>query len=144
MECPRVDEERPPHFHDLSSSSSESEDSASGATPGVKRLHRSSDQRILLGVCGGLGEYFDLDPNLVRAIFAVLTIFAGGGILLYVVLAIIMPAEDKLDVHPREAARATVDEAVAGTRQAAEKAGDWARAKSPWTASKSEQPEDQG
>lgn len=60
-----------------------------------KRLTRSSDSKIS-GVCGGIANYFDIDPTITRAIYAVLTIFSFGigGVLLYIVLAFIMPAED--------------------------------------------------
>ncbi|MBR0031039.1 MAG: PspC domain-containing protein [Treponema sp.] len=56
----------------------------------AKPFHKSS-QRKLCGVCGGIAEYFDLDPTLVRALWIVLIIFGGTGILLYIVLAILMP-----------------------------------------------------
>lgn len=102
----------------------------------VKRLYRSSDKKLLLGVCGGLGEYFDIDPNIIRIIFAVLSIFGGGGILLYVALVFIMPSEDKLEQHPRDAARATVEEAVQETRQAVGKASEWVRANNPMSSRK--------
>lgn len=57
-----------------------------------KKLMRSED-RIVAGVCGGLGEYFNADPTLVRILFVLLTLFGGGflGILIYIVLWIIMP-----------------------------------------------------
>jgi phage shock protein C len=47
------------------------------------------------GVCGGLAEYFDLDPTLVRAVYAVATFFTGvlPGLALYVILALVVPAE---------------------------------------------------
>lgn len=54
-----------------------------------KKLIRTKG--IALGVCAGLGEYLDLDPTVVRIAFALLFFFAGGGILLYLILAIIMP-----------------------------------------------------
>jgi phage shock protein C len=49
----------------------------------------------LAGVCGGLAEYFDLDPTLVRAVYAVATFFTGilPGVALYVILAFVVPAE---------------------------------------------------
>lgn len=79
---------------------------------GPKRLIRSSENKILMGVCGGLGEYFDLDPTLVRVIFAIGLLAGGSTLLVYVVLAIVMPAPDMADAHPRDAARGTVDEAA--------------------------------
>ncbi len=58
-----------------------------------KHLHRSRDDRVIAGVCGGLGKYFGVDTVLVR-IAAVLLIFAGGvGILLYVIGWIAMDEE---------------------------------------------------
>ena len=43
--------------------------------PPVKKLYRSTDNRIVAGVCGGLGEYFDVDPTLVRVAYVVLSFF---------------------------------------------------------------------
>lgn len=77
-----------------------------------KRLMRSSENKILMGVCGGLGDYFDLNPTLVRVIFAVGLLAGGSTLLVYVVLTIVMPAPDMVNVHPREAAKGTVDEAA--------------------------------
>ena len=60
----------------------------------AKRLVKSSDRK-LLGVAGGLAEYFDLDPILVRVGFVVLCFcFAGIGFVAYAALAIFMPAPD--------------------------------------------------
>lgn len=56
-------------------------------------LRRSRSLRILGGVCGGLAQYFDLDPLLVRLAFIVATIWAGIGLLLYVVLWLLVPLE---------------------------------------------------
>lgn len=55
-------------------------------------LQRSTTNRVIAGVCGGLGEYFDLDPTLVRVVFVLLAFFSMGfGILLYLVLALVIP-----------------------------------------------------
>lgn len=78
---------------------------------GPKRLYRSMDQKLFLGVCGGIGEYFDLDPTIVRVLFVVGTLLGGSTILLYIVLALIMPKEEDLVIHPREAAQHTLNEA---------------------------------
>ena len=58
-----------------------------------KKLTRSAN-KVLAGVCGGIAEYFDVDPTLVRAIYAILAIFTTGfpGLLLYIILMLIMPA----------------------------------------------------
>jgi phage shock protein C len=58
-----------------------------------KRLFRSRKDRILGGVCGGLGTYFNLDPVLMRVIWVVLFFFAGVGILAYILAWIIVPEE---------------------------------------------------
>ena len=62
----------------------------------AKRLTRSSSDKLIGGVCGGLGEYFNLDPTLIRLAFAGLIIFGvGSPFLFYVLLWIIMPAGTK-------------------------------------------------
>lgn len=59
-----------------------------------RRLTKSSTNKILAGVCGGIGEYFDIDPTIVRLAFVFLAFFNGMGIVIYVILAVIMPSED--------------------------------------------------
>lgn len=58
---------------------------------GKKSLRRSRDQRVLTGVCGGIGEYVGVDPNLVRLAFAIFTLLGGSGILLYIIAWLVMP-----------------------------------------------------
>lgn len=60
-----------------------------------KKFYRSSSDRIIFGVCGGLGEYFHIDAILVRALFLVLTLAGGGGVILYLLLALITPLKTK-------------------------------------------------
>lgn len=55
-----------------------------------KKLYRSSKDRIFLGVCGGIGEYLDVDPTVIR-LLAVILGFTGSGLLAYIIAAIIMP-----------------------------------------------------
>ena len=57
-----------------------------------KKLYRSSRNKVLCGVCGGIGEYLNLDPTIVRLI-CVLVGLSGAGLLAYFVAAIIMPQE---------------------------------------------------
>ena len=56
----------------------------------VKRLYRSEQDKMLLGVCGGIGEYLDVDPTLIRLLWAVFAC-TGTGIVAYIVAAIIIP-----------------------------------------------------
>ncbi len=58
-----------------------------------KKLYRSRDDKVIAGVCGGLGEYFNIDPILIRIGFILLFLSAGIGLLLYILLAIILPKE---------------------------------------------------
>jgi len=58
-----------------------------------KRLYRSKTNRIIAGVCGGLGEYLGIDPVLIRLVFVLLAIAGGCGILLYIIAWIIIPIE---------------------------------------------------
>jgi len=59
----------------------------------MKKIYRSSTNRIAAGVCGGIGEYFGIDPTLVRLGFVALSFMAGGGLMAYIVAAIIIPSE---------------------------------------------------
>ena len=63
-------------------------------TPQVKRLERSSDDKWIAGVSGGLGRYFDLTPAVFRLGFVVLTLLGGAGILVYIAAALVMPKQD--------------------------------------------------
>jgi len=65
-----------------------------------KKLQRSRDDRWLAGVCGGLGEYFNIDGTLVRVLFILFGFAVGGGFLVYIILWIIMPEapDDLADV----------------------------------------------
>jgi phage shock protein C len=58
---------------------------------GKKKLYRSQDERWLVGVCGGIGEYFDIDATVIRVIFVLTTFILGGGLWIYIILWIIMP-----------------------------------------------------
>ena len=60
-----------------------------------KKLYRSTKDKVLAGVCGGLGEYFDVDPTLVRLVCGLLCLYAGTGRLAYVVAACIIPVDPR-------------------------------------------------
>lgn len=59
----------------------------------AKKLLKSSKNRKLSGVCGGLAEYFGIDPTIVRLIFALCVLFIGYGVMTYLVCLIMMPSE---------------------------------------------------
>ena len=58
-----------------------------------KKLHRSNNNKMIAGVCGGFAEYINLDPTIVRLLWAAFCFAGGAGIFAYIVAAIIMPAE---------------------------------------------------
>lgn len=64
-----------------------------------RKLYRSQTDSVIAGVCGGLAEYFDIDPVLVRVIFVLLLLFGGGGLLVYVILWIVTPKKPLIFDH---------------------------------------------
>ena len=59
-----------------------------------KKLRKSRENCKLCGVCGGIAEYFDLDPTLVRVLWILLVCAYGSGLLAYLVAALIMPSAE--------------------------------------------------
>ena len=58
----------------------------------TRKLYRSRQEKMIAGVCGGLGEYFDIDPTLVRLLFVVATLFGGpAGPVAYLIFMIVVP-----------------------------------------------------
>jgi len=94
---------------------SESSQVADGLRP-RKRLYRDPDDKILGGVCGGLGAYFGVDPVIFRLVFALLFFGAGTGVLLYLVLWIAVPrartAAEKLEMRGERVDLQNISQAV--------------------------------
>lgn len=63
----------------------------------MKRLYRSGKDRILGGVCGGMGEYFGIDPVIIRLLFVALTLVWGVGIVMYIICWIVIPRNPRHD-----------------------------------------------
>jgi len=61
----------------------------------VKRLYRSGKEKIIGGVCGGLGEYFAVDPTVIRLLWVVFILAFGAGLLAYLIAWIIIPKNPK-------------------------------------------------
>ncbi|EAG7718146.1 PspC domain-containing protein, partial [Listeria monocytogenes] len=57
----------------------------------MKKLYKSSSQKMIAGVCGGLAEYFGIEVTIIRLLWAGAVLFFGTGILLYIIAAIIIP-----------------------------------------------------
>ena len=56
-----------------------------------KKLYKSNQNKMIGGVCGGIAEYFGIDPTVVRLIWALFSLMGGSGILAYIIAAIIIP-----------------------------------------------------
>ena len=56
-----------------------------------KKLYKSNQNKMIDGVCGGIAEYFGIDPTVVRLIWALFSLIGGSGILAYIIAAIIIP-----------------------------------------------------
>lgn len=80
-----------------------------------KRLYRSKKDKIIAGVCGGLGEYFDIDSTIIRLIFIILFFINGIGLIAYLFLWIATPLEPLKvggeDVDFKERVEKTIEEA---------------------------------
>lgn len=75
----------------------------------MKRLYRSRKDRMIAGVCGGIAEYFNIDPVLVRVIAVVLTLWGGSGVLAYIIAVIVIPqAPDTRGDKKEEPSKAAV------------------------------------
>jgi phage shock protein C len=61
----------------------------------IKRLYRSRKDRMLCGVCGGLGEYLGVDPTIVRILWILFSLAYGAGILAYILACIVIPEKSR-------------------------------------------------
>ena len=60
-----------------------------------KRLYKSRKNKMVGGVCGGLAEYFNMDPTIVRIIAALLCLLKGAGLIVYIIACLVMPYDDE-------------------------------------------------
>ena len=85
-----------------------------------KKLHKSKEDRILGGVCGGLGDYFRLDPTIIRLAMLALFFLGGIGLLIYLISGFIMPEEPVTiielitDDYPKKLLKSNRDRVFAG------------------------------
>jgi len=61
----------------------------------MKKLYRSTSDRLLCGVCGGIAQYLNVDPTVVRVVWALLSL-SGTGILAYIICALLIPEETEV------------------------------------------------
>ena len=77
----------------------------------TKRLYRSQNNKVLAGVCGGIGEYFDVDPVLIRLLYLLGTVFSGvvPGVVGYIIAVAIVP--EAVVITPSKPVETVVDDA---------------------------------
>lgn len=56
-----------------------------------KRLYKSEKNKMLCGVCGGIGEYFGIDPTIIRILWVIFALGIGSGILAYIIACVLIP-----------------------------------------------------
>lgn len=62
-----------------------------------KRLYKIENGKKVDGVCGGIAEYFDIDPTLIRLLWIIFTCCGGSGIIAYIIAAIVMPRKSEIE-----------------------------------------------
>lgn len=62
-----------------------------------KRLYKIEQGKKLAGVCGGIAEYLNMDPTIIRLLWVLLTAFVGSGIIAYIIAAFIMPTKSEVE-----------------------------------------------
>jgi phage shock protein C len=63
----------------------------------IRRIYRSREDRMIGGVCGGLGDYLSIDPTLVRLLFVLFVFTCGSSLLAYLIMLIIIPEEPLIE-----------------------------------------------
>lgn len=64
-----------------------------------KRMYKSSTDKQVMGVCGGLGEYLNLDPTLIRVLFLILLFAGSSGFWIYIIMGVVLPYDYQIDGH---------------------------------------------
>ncbi len=85
---------------DEKSEGESSSTSTNGEKRTMRRLHRSLRNKKIAGICGGLGDYFNIDPTIFRLLWIFLLLFYGTGILIYLILWIVIPQEPVIITPP--------------------------------------------
>ncbi|MDP2951569.1 MAG: PspC domain-containing protein [bacterium] len=88
----------------------------------TKKLYRQDEGKVIAGVATGIAQYFNLDPIVVRVLFVLLTFFQGAGILLYIILAVLVPKPSKEAILSEEVLKEKAEQAEEMTHKATEKA----------------------
>lgn len=67
-----------------------------------KRLYKSNKSKMICGVCGGIAEYFNIDPTIVRILAVIIACLKGAGIIVYILASIIMPYSDEIEMSDED------------------------------------------
>lgn len=73
-------------------------------------LYRSETNRVIAGVSGGLGEYFNVDATIIRVLFILMTVFGGSGLIIYLVLWLIIPSKSGSPKDSKDAIRSNLED----------------------------------
>lgn len=76
----------------------------------LSKLYRSETNKVIAGICGGLGEYFDIDPVILRIILVLITIFGGAGLILYFIMWVVIPSRSTLGKDSEDYIKENVEE----------------------------------
>lgn len=76
----------------------------------MKRLYRSEKNRIIAGVCGGLGDYFGIDPTIIRLIFVALAMMGGSTVWIYIILWVVIPSESSVKTETEDVVKENTEE----------------------------------
>lgn len=82
----------------------------------VKTMYRSESEKIIAGVCGGLAEFFNIDPVIPRIFFIILTVLDGIGVLIYLILWVVIPTKSKQQVVSSQAVKQNLQEITTKAR----------------------------
>lgn len=89
-------------------------------TDNPRQLLRTTDDKMIAGVCSGLARYLNVDVTIVRIAMVALALFGGGGFLLYAAMWLLMPREDSGARSPQDTAREAVNEMKSGVEDLAD------------------------
>lgn len=97
----------------------------------TKRLYRSKNDRIISGICGGMGIYFDIDPVIFRILFVLLAL-SGVGVLLYIILIFVIPLEGKTEPVNTENFKEQIKESANDLKNDAQDLAQKIKSNEPW------------
>ncbi len=86
-----------------------------------KRLFRSEKNKVVAGVCAGIGEYFNVDPTIVRVVFIIFAVWGGSGLFIYLLCWLIIPSESAISTDSQEVINKNVEEIKAKAQETVEK-----------------------